>query len=83
VFQSYDRLWQRIFDGGSVTIHRRGPKDALIALQGMPIAQFSYFRNAFRGANDAGLRLFAKTLYIRELPERTSSTSFTMRAAWA
>jgi hypothetical protein len=83
VFQNYDRLWRRVFDGGAVTIHRRGPKDALIELRGMPISQFAYFRNAFRGANDAALRLFAKTLYVRELVERNRPTGFTMRAAWA
>ena len=79
---TYERLWQRIFTGGRLVIRKLGPKDATIAFHDVQPARFTYFRNAFRGANHAGLALFASTVYVRELPARTTDTSLEIRVAW-
>ena len=82
VFANYGRLWSRIFDGGTVTIVKLGPKEATIDFSDVPIAQFSYFRNALRGTNEGALRLFAQSLYVRELSKFTTSTSVRYRVSW-
>jgi len=82
VFQNYGRLWSRIFDGGTFQIDHHGPKDAVIEYSNLPPCQFSYFRNAFRGANDAGLRLFTRVVYVRELGGRATDDGMALRVSW-
>jgi len=83
VFQVYESLWKRIMDGGGFAVSRVGPKDALIEYRGMPPCQFSYFREAFRGANHSGIGLFAKTVYVHELPKRRSASGMVLQCSWA
>jgi hypothetical protein len=82
VFQNYERLWGRIFDGGTFHIDRHGPKEAVIEYANLPPCRYAYFRNAFRGANDAGLRLFSHALYVRELVGRATDEGMTLRVSW-
>jgi hypothetical protein len=82
VFQNYDRLWGRIFDGGTLRIDRHGPKEAVIEHANLPPCRYPYFRHAFRGANDAGLRLFSRALYVRELVGRATDEGMTLRVSW-
>jgi hypothetical protein len=83
VLATYGRLWSRIFDGGTVGVTKVGPKEAIIDHKDVPLARLSYFRNALRGANDGGLRLFASTVFVREQTQHTTNTSVRYRAAWA
>ena len=82
VLASYGRLWSRIFDGGTVRVTKVGPKEALMDHKDVPLAALAYFRHALRGANDGGLRLFASTVFVRELTQHTTPTSVRYRAAW-
>lgn len=82
VFQNYGRLWKRIFDGGTFRTDRHGPKDAVIECANLPPCQYASFRNAFRGANDAGLRLFSHALYVRELSGRATDEGMALRVSW-
>ncbi|GAC1558770.1 MAG: hypothetical protein NVS3B10_17820 [Polyangiales bacterium] len=83
VFQNYGRMWARIFDGGRIVITRVAPKDALVEISCCPPARFHYYRNAFRGANHSGLALFARTVFVRELPSRRGHDEFALRVSWA
>lgn len=82
VFANHGRLWSRIFDGGTVTIAKLGPKEATMDYTDLPLAQFSYFRNGLRGTNEGALRLFAQSLFVRELPKYTTRTSVRYRVSW-
>ncbi len=78
----YDRLWVRTFEGGSFSITRTGPKDALIQIMHMPLARFAYFRASYCGVNLAGLKLFATNAYVRLLPSSTTDQAYAFRASW-
>jgi hypothetical protein len=78
----YDRLFSRVFDGGGFRILREGPKDAVIELFQIPPAQFSYFRSAFCGVNQAGLALFAQRGFVRLVKEAATEMSFAIRVQW-
>lgn len=82
VFQNYERLWSRIFDGGTFHIDRLGPKEVRVDYASLPPCRYAYFRNAFRGANDAGLRLFSRVLYVRELTACASDDGMALRVSW-
>jgi hypothetical protein len=83
VLQVYERLWPRIMDGGAFTISRAGPKDAVIEYRMVPPCRFPYFRNAFRGVNHAALGLFTTTVYVNEMPKRSSADGMAFHCAWA
>jgi len=83
VLGQYDRLSGRLFDGGGFAVSNAGPKDAVLEITEFPPARFSYFRNAARGLHSSAMRLFASTVYVSELPGRTTQTGFSLRIAWA
>ncbi len=82
-FGIYDRLWKRMFDGGGFTIDKVGPKDALITMAHLSFARYAYFRASFRGVHLAGIEIFGKKGYVREMPTRSPETNLAFRASWA
>jgi hypothetical protein len=81
VLSQYGRFFSRIFDGGSVRITKRGPKDAFFTVREVPFAHFGYFRHTFCGIHEAGLGLVCQTIYAHAVPVSTED-SFSMRLAW-
>lgn len=80
LFQSYGRLWNRNFEGGGVTITRAGPKDVILEARDFPLPRYAYFRHGYRGMNEIGLRLFARTVYVREIGH--TPTSLSLKISW-
>jgi hypothetical protein len=79
----FQRLWDRVLDGGGVSVVRVGPKDAHIEIVALPLVDIPYFRVAFRGFIVAGCSIFATKVYGREVPVTRSNGSAAYRAAWA
>ena len=79
-FERYPKLWSRHFEGGVVAVTRVGPKDVVLDIQEFPLARSPFFRHAFRGGNEAALRLFARSVAVRET--RSSAMAITLRFAW-
>lgn len=77
-----DRLWQRMFEGGGVTIRKLGPKEAEIEMSQLPLARFEYFRTSFCGVQRVGAQLFAQKVYVRELVARGTESSFVVLVSW-
>ena len=67
---------------GLCDVSRVGPKDAMIEYRGMPPCRYAYFREAFRGANHAGIGLFAKSVYVHEVPKRRSDEGMALKCSW-
>ena len=59
------RFWARIFQGGTVRLNRRGPKDALLEASGLTMFDGRAFPMAYRALIGAGLGLFARTIVLR------------------
>lgn len=64
------RLWDRIFQGGGVSVIKNGPKDAELHLAQFSLMDIGYFNGAFRGVAAAGLELFCRKAFISNLPRR-------------
>ncbi len=81
--ESIDRMWARLMEGGSVQVIKVAPKDARIEIEGVPLAQFMYFRNAFRGLVLAAAELFSMRAYVRTMHSQCGPQRLEYRLAWA
>jgi hypothetical protein len=79
----FQRLWDRVLDGGGVEVRRVGPKDAHVEVVALPLVDIPYFRVAFRGFIVAGCSIFAAKVYGREVSTTGSKGAVAYRIAWA
>ncbi len=77
------KLYDRLFDGGSVKLVKLGPKEARMEVVNNPLFGLAYFRNGFRGLVCTGARFFCEKIYAHELPKLTSETALGIRISWA
>jgi len=78
-----DRLYERLFQGGSVKLVKLGPKEARMEVVNNPLFALAYFRNGFRGIVCAGAQMFCEKVYAHELPKLTSATTLGLSISWA
>jgi hypothetical protein len=79
----FQRLWDRVLDGGGVAVREVGPKDAHIEVVALPLVDIPYFRVAFRGFIVAGCAIFATKVYGKDVSTTRSHGSAAYRMAWA
>ena len=77
------KLWERLFQGGSVQVIKLGPKEARLEMVNNRLFSIAYFRNAFRGLTYGGAELFCEKAYVHELPKLTNDTTLGLRVSWA
>lgn len=83
LLRQFDRLWARVFQGGSVQLTLTGPKDLDIELRGLPLCRIPYFRVGFCGVVRAGIAFSGvKTSIVRAQAYSPQSQAFVMHAAW-
>jgi hypothetical protein len=79
----FDRLWGRLFQGGSVEITRKGPKDVTIEICGAAVPRFEYFRLGFSGVIRNGFRFVGVTrVHVNIVRWNEQKDALTMHAAW-
>lgn len=83
ILSQFDRLYGRLFQGGSVQLTQTGPKDADVEVRGMQTTRFPYFRIAFTGVVRAGI-LFSgvRTGYVKQGQYNSSSDTLVMHTSW-
>jgi hypothetical protein len=81
--EQFQRLWDRLLQGGGGAVYRLGPKEARVEVHGVSLVQYPYFKNAWRGMFAGSGSLFCNKLYISEIPQYASPTSLAFRIAWA
>ena len=64
----FGRVWSRVFQGGYVNLHLRGPKEVALEARGLPMFDGRAFPIAYRRVISTGLGLFARRLFVRPLP---------------
>jgi hypothetical protein len=79
----FQRLWDRLLLGGSGAVYRLGPKEARVEIHGVPMVQFAWFRNGWRGMFGGSGQLFANRVYIHEITRYTTGTETAFRVSWA
>lgn len=78
-----DRLWDRFYQGGAVSVVRLGPTDALVAMHGLPHGATRYCRTTTQAFFQGLLSHVAKR--VQAAPARStapSPTSFAFAMSW-
>jgi hypothetical protein len=83
LFVHFDRLWGRLYQGGSAELRKAGPKDALIEVRSAVLPRFAYFRAAFCGVVRAPFKLVGvRMVHVKVERWNATTDTFVMRAAW-
>jgi hypothetical protein len=77
------RLWERVWRGGGVAVHKAGPKEAILEVVHWRLAAIPYVRHTMPAVVHGVVEMFCSKAYVREVPEMTSPTSLGMRLQWA
>jgi hypothetical protein len=75
------RLWDRMFVGGGTTVFKLGPKEARAEMLRCSLAHVGYFRAGLRGVILGIGEMFARTIYVNEVPSRERET-IVFRGSW-
>lgn len=75
------KLYDRLFNGGAVSVIRAGPKDARMEMVGNPCVGIPYFRNGLRSLWQVALEFFCTRAYVTETGH--TNDSLRVRVSWA
>ncbi len=79
-----DRIWDRMYQGGAVTLIQTGPKDLMLEHRGIPLAQSSYWRAALRAYWLALGKLMTNAVYVKQIrPRHAHPHSVAFAGSWA
>jgi hypothetical protein len=83
VMPHWQRFWNRVFDGGTVSIVKTGPKDARLEVGRCSLLESPYFRNALRGLVAGLTGLFCTRPYATEMRDgRSKPDRLVIRIQW-
>jgi hypothetical protein len=77
------KLWDRIFIGGGVSVSKLGPKEARFDIAGFPCCRYRYCRTGMRGVVLGLTELFCTKAYVHEVPGAQTPNAAGFRVAWA
>jgi hypothetical protein len=87
VLEQLPRVWERVWCGGGVAVHKRGPKEALVEIIQWPPAGVPYVRHSLPAVMEAVVELFCKKAYVTEVTtpktEAAPETVIALRVQWA
>lgn len=77
------RVWDRIYEGGGLTVFRLGPKDAVLELHGLPLVRYVYFLNAYAGYLRGLASLLVRRFYLKLIePQSGQPNSVAFAGSW-
>ena len=82
IFSQLPRLWDRIWQGGAVGIHKIGPKEAVLEAVGWPVAGIPYVRNTMPAVVHGVVEMFCAKAYVSGVPALATETSVGFRVQW-
>jgi hypothetical protein len=84
IYSRLDRLWDRVWRGGGVSVTRCGPKDAIVEIVGWPCAAEPYCRAAMPAVVTAVTELFCNKAFVRDMTrDPVGATSLSLHVQWA
>lgn len=75
------RLYDRVFQGGAVSITKLGPKEARLDFVANPLCVIGYYRGGLKAIITATGELFSRKCVVREV--QCGETSVAYRMSWA
>lgn len=74
-------FFERLVDGGAVSLEQRGPKDARVVIVAIPMGRFEYVRNGWAGMFEATLGLLTYKTFVRNSSTR-GGDEVTLDISW-
>lgn len=81
VLHNARRYWSRMYEGSSIVVIEKGPKDAHVEISAQPLARSNYWRTGLRGILLTLGNALSEKAYVRELP-RTAPDTAKYALAW-
>jgi hypothetical protein len=78
-----NKLMARTWQGGSCGVFKIAPKEARLEWIGIPPAEVPYYRIAFGAFFRGVMAMFARVVFVRELPKLCTKTTLGYRLSWA
>jgi hypothetical protein len=78
-----EKMWPRMYEGGSLMTTLLGPKEGRIEILGFPPAAIPYSRIAWRGVILGATELFSRRAYVNEIPAACTAVNLAYRVSWA
>jgi hypothetical protein len=79
----FQRIWDRIWMGGDVSVERLGPKEARVECVGCPLLSIPHYRHGFRGVQSGLIEMFCTKAFVTEERTMLTADSAGWRIAWA
>ncbi len=83
ILTQFPRMWERVWRGGGVAVHKRGPKEAVLEVIQWSAAGIPYVRYTMPAVVHGLVELFCAKAYVTEVPSMTSDTTLGFRLQWA
>ncbi len=78
-----DRLYDRMYQGGGVTVLKTGPKDVWLENHGQPLATCRFWRAAYLAYMEGVARAFSRVAYVKPARPRVASPhSIAVSGSW-
>lgn len=78
-----DRVWDRMYQGGTTVLLQTGPKDLVLEHTGLPLAESPYFRTALRSYWLYFGRLGSRTAYMKfTRPRKPHPHTVALEGSW-
>lgn len=74
-------FFERLIQGGGVSIEQRGPKDVRVVIVAIPIGRYEYVREAWAGMFEATLGLLTHKTFVRNASAR-GGDEVTLDISW-
>jgi hypothetical protein len=80
---AFEKLFSRVFQGGSLSVIQTGPKDVLVELKGMRLTCSFYFRTAYMGHLKAATKFVGvRACYVKSARVDSLSDTFIVAVSW-
>jgi hypothetical protein len=83
IIPTFQRFWDRGYDGGGIRVVRIGPKEVLVDVVKVNLLESRYYRNALRGLLTGLVELFCTKCYIHERTVAKPEMNIAVRMQWA
>jgi hypothetical protein len=79
----FQRLWERLMQGGAVSVVKTGPKDCSVEIRSLALCDYDYFRAGFGGVVASGIKLGAgKSVTVRTSSFGQFGQRCLIKASW-
>ena len=82
VLAQMPKLWERVYRGGGVAVHRVGPKESVIEVVQWTIAPIPYVRYSMPAVVHGIVEPFCSKTYVSEVTSLASDTTLGLRVQW-